>query len=131
MFIQIKGKKPGAQINLDRSGIRMSRPTQDGLSYWDLESQEVVLKSRGKFLPRVSVQSSGKTALFRLVRDKREMCSNSFPVGDRGVGEEEIESLQSGLAELDSLLDDPAIDPNAKQLLSNFRLPDPEKLPDF
>ena len=131
--------KEGLLLNLPKGGFRPLRAARQGLNYWDLESQDVILQALGRFLPRVSLTEDEIEARFRLTRDGKESCSHSKPLAQgkgtdkrlRGVDKEEIQALEQGLSQIEAKLSEPHLTPDARKLLEHFQLPDPEKLPDF
>jgi hypothetical protein len=126
-----KGYSKGIKVDLNKGLIKKSKPAQDEIFYWDIGAQNVIIASLGKYLPRVSEDKETKTGLFSKYRKKVELCSTSKALDERGVAKEEKLGLLEGIEQLEQKSKDPKIDPNAKLILKNFKLPDPEKLPEF
>ena len=65
-----KGEE-GIEADLASGVLRKTRPAQDGIYYWDLAFQEVVLGSLGNYLPRVKEKIIKKIGLFSKFRKGR------------------------------------------------------------
>lgn len=126
-----KGYPKGIKVELSKGLLKKSKPAQEDIFYWDIGAQNVIIASLGDYLPRVSEDRQKNFGLFSKFRKKTELCSSSKALDERGVAKEEKIGLLRGLEKLEEKSKDPRIDPNAKLILENFKLPDPEKLPEF
>ncbi|RYD83953.1 MAG: hypothetical protein EOP84_06860 [Verrucomicrobiaceae bacterium] len=119
----------GFPVQISNGAYRKLRAAQQGLYYWDYASQQIILEELGEFLPQVT-EADGY-GIFSKVVAGREVCSNSQPIGQDKLPRDVIVALEQAVGRLQAHLKDPHLTPEAKLLLSNFKLPDPARLPEF
>ena len=125
----------GLQIDLENGKYKISKVSREGLHFWAIPHQNVILQSLGGFLPRVTdfaeTDKKKKTFTYKMVRDGSECCSASTALGDRALDEGQRQALHQCITDLQAKGEHPVTPPDTKEAIRKFKLPDPKKLPDF
>jgi hypothetical protein len=103
------------------------RAFSQGGCYWDKAPQQLLRESRlAEFLPPVEVEKDddGKYGRFHLERGGRELLSHSKPLGPCRVPPEQLRRLKEAIEDFRSQARDPAAQPQNRELIQRFRLPD-------
>ena len=124
---------PARGIELSLDEYTKLRAFQGGGWFWDHESQQVIRDSLGEFLPRVEEHSDPNGALFQHFAGGTEVASKSRAVGQQmdRVPKSQLDRLQRAVEALKRKTQDAKTDPNARQIIERFRLPDPAKDPEL
>ncbi len=124
-------KIPDGGLRVATSSFPRVKAFLGGGFYWD--HQDLIRESLGEFLPEVQqVQESGNLfGLFRKHVRGREVLCRSVPVGSARVPEHEVRRLAAALDAFKQKADAPDTQPNAREIIRQFRLPDVSRDPDL
>jgi flagellar motor protein MotB len=120
--------KDGIRVGVS-SKYRKLRAAQNGLAYWDLACQDIILEEMGEFLPRVT-ESNDKSGLFQKAVGGREICKSSNMLGLTKSSRATLQRLNTCVDKLKDRLSDSHISPEARLVLKHFKLPDPIRMPE-
>ena len=113
---------------LARSGdYEPLRAFSQGGCYWDKAPQQLIRESAlAEFLPPVELEKDdeGKYGRFHLDRAGRELLSRSKPLGPRRVPPDQLGRLKQAVEDFRNQSRDPAAQPQNRELIERFRLPD-------
>lgn len=126
--MSITSTDDGIILDLGSGEYRKSRAAQDGVYFWDLQNQAIILEELGDFLPRVSESHDKPSVRFSKIVNGQEVCGESQIA--RRIPKSEARRVQTALKRLQSRLDDPRIAPHAAQVIRGFKLPDPRRMPE-
>ncbi len=132
MLIPRKGK--GLELELDLGKVRVLRAFQSKGDFWDSDQSDNQLLIRDseamrRFLPRVVYDRGLNTALFELMRGRREWACRSRGTG-RNLPSAEVQDFQDALDAWRCKAADPRCDPDNRKVIASFRLPDPATMPE-
>lgn len=119
-------KLPGKGLEVELDDFVKLRAFQTGGEFWGHENQSVIREHLEKFLPRMEVQSDGKSVLAQMFVNGREVTSTSNPAS-RGVPRNEKRKLEKAVARLKEKAADENADQTTRSIIEAFRLPDPSK----
>jgi hypothetical protein len=97
--------------------------------YFAVPNQVIVREGLGRFLPHVKDQPG--SVLFEHVVAGRERASGSVPIARRNLPATEVNRFEASIKKLLAKADSSQTVPKAKQVILNFRLPDPDVHRDF
>ncbi|MCB1064792.1 MAG: trypsin-like peptidase domain-containing protein [Verrucomicrobiae bacterium] len=117
---------PGKGLEVELNEFVKLRAFQAGGEFWGHENQSVIREHLEEFLPRMEVQSDGKSVLAQMFVKGKEVTSTSDPA-TRGVPKNERKRLEKAVARLKERAADENADKNIKAIIEAFRLPDPNK----
>jgi hypothetical protein len=112
---------------------RVLKPFQDGGSFWDSHSQEIIREQLGDFLPRVypSRRGSEDGGLFQRFISNKEVLGGSTPVPHGRVPPDELKRLKEATNRLRLAAEAETTQRNNREILASFRLPNPETDPEL
>lgn len=121
----------------DRSGLRIElggtpplrklKADHAGIYFWD--KKDVILDDLGDFLAKV--EQGQQSALFSKLDCNAEVCRDSTALGKKKIRRATHEALSKALVTFKSRLNEKNLDLDAVRLIQAFRLPNPNKLPEF
>jgi len=117
-------------LRVDLSGpppLRKLKADHGGIYFWD--KKDVILDDLGDFLAKV--EQGQQSALFSKIDGNAEVCKDSTPLGNKKIRRATHDALSKALTTFKSRLTEKNLDIDAVRLIQAFRLPNPNKLPEF
>ena len=132
--VMLSSEAPTIQASRKAGDYYKIRLTQSGDDCFSHENQQLILQYLGDFLPRVVIRSNdGSTEVFyQMLNNSTEIVGDSIQLKDaKDLADDEIARLNLALEAMKARLNDPATDPTRRNTINGFRLPNPEKDPEF
>ncbi len=122
---------PNGGLKVSTTTFARLKAFQGGGDYWD--HQDLIRESLGQFLPTVQQvqETDERFGVFRKNIAGKEVLWKSIPVGVAQVPQQEILRLTAALEAFKRKADAPDTQPNARNIIQQFRLPDISKDPDL
>lgn len=120
-------------LKVPLSVYRKLKAFQSGGFYWDHQPQDVIRQFLGDQLPRVEVvdPGDGPCGLFRRHVRGKERLWKAVPAGGKAIPPDELKKLEENLAKFHGAASAEETQPHNRELISQFRLPDPETDPEL
>ena len=119
----------GKGLKLDLKVYKKLKAFQAGGEFWEHQSQAVIREHIGDFLPIMNVNEQDESVLCQLFVDGKEVASGSRPA--KGVPSKERSRLEGSIRTLKNWASSDQIDATTKQIIEEFKLPDPNKDPEL
>lgn len=132
--VMLSSEAPTIQASRKAGDYYKIRLTQSGDDCFSHENQQLILQYLGDFLPRVVIRSNdGSTEVFyQMLNNGTEIVGDSIQLKDaKDLADDEIARLNLALQAMKARLNDPATDPTRRNTINGFRLPNPDKDPEF
>ena len=121
--------KPNHGLEADLQQIHKLIVSDGEGDYFEVPNQSIVRDSLKTFLPHVKEQAG--TVLFEHIISGRERSSSSKPASGRSIPVTQIDKFEKDYREFAEKAKSSQTVPKAKQVINNFRLPDPDLYSDF
>ena len=120
--------KSGLRVDLGGTPpLRKLKADHGGIYFWD--KKNIILDDLGDFLAKV--EQGKQSVIFSKLDGNAEVCKDSTPLGKRKIRRATHDSLSKALITFKSRLNQNNLDVDAQRLIQAFRLPNPNKLPEF
>src|ERR1700678_3531949 len=115
------------------SSYKRIKAFQAGAYYWEQQPQDIIRQYLGDFLPPVEPTKDGAETYgwFRRFIRGKEVVWNSKPLAGRRIPTSQLHALEQHLDELRRVGDSPETGPHNRELIQQFRLPNPAVDPEL
>ena len=119
--------KPGNGVLVPTSSYKRIKGFQGGAYYWEQQPQSIIRQYLGDFLPPVEATKEGPESYgwFRRFVAGKEVLCQSKPLAGRRIPSKQLHALEKGLDELRRVAESEETGPHNRDLVRQFRLPNP------
>ena len=124
---------PQTGIEIDLNEYHRLRAFHGGGEFWHRDYQDLIRNLTGlqRFLPAVQEDKAGLRATFSQFVAGREVAGVSRGDDVRNIPQSEIVALVDALERLKRAANEPRADPNRRDIIQSFRLPNPNIHPEM